>query len=104
MRLEGKMIFEIHYKGKNWVWREKRIQYRKAQTEVPEREINVRQNWSLGHTCPYTNDHHKYIGGSNMPTTDVIVMAVQYAKMRHIKPKGFMDTNEQGGSMLNNRS
>ena len=44
MRLEGKMIVEIHYKGNSLVWREQRIQDQKAQTKLPEREINVRQN------------------------------------------------------------
>ena len=44
MMLEGKMIAEIQYKGNNGVWRENRIQDQKAQIEVPEREINVREN------------------------------------------------------------
>ena len=36
--------------------------------------------------------------------TDVTVMVTQYEKRNHIKSKGVMATNEQGGSMLNNRS
>ena len=36
--------------------------------------------------------------------TDVTIMVAKYAKVRHIKSKGVMATNEQGGSMLNNRS
>ena len=32
------------------------------------------------------------------------IMVAQYAKRRHIKSKGALATNEQGGSMLNNRS
>ena len=35
---------------------------------------------------------------------DVTIMVAQYAKRRYIKSKGVMDTSEQGGSMLNNRS
>ena len=34
--------------------------------------------------------------------TDVTIMVTQYEKRFHIKSKGFMATNEQGGSMLNN--
>ena len=80
MRLEGKMIYEIHYKIKNWVWREQRIQDRKARTKVPEREINVRKNWSLGHTSPSTKHRHKYIDRSNICITDKTIMVAQYAK------------------------
>ena len=80
MRLEGKTIVEIHYKGNNWVWRENRIQDKEARTKVPEREINVRQNWSLGHTSPYTNHRHKDIGGSNICITDETMMVAQYEK------------------------
>ena len=36
--------------------------------------------------------------------TDATMMVTQYAKRCHIKYKGVMATNEQGGSMLNNRS
>ena len=104
MRLEYKMITKIHYKGNNWVWREQRILDRKAQTEVPKREINVRKKWSLGHTSPYKNHHHKDTYVSNICITDEIIMATQYEKRHHIKSKGGMATNEQGGSMLNNRS
>ena len=46
--------------------------------------------------------HHKDIGGSNICITDETIMVAQYAKGRHIKSKGFMATNEQGGSILNN--
>ena len=56
----------------------------------------------MGHICPYTNDHHKDTCGSNMCITDVTIMAVQYAKRIHIKSKGVMATNEQGGSLVNN--
>ena len=80
MRLEGKMIYEIHYKGNNWVWREQRIQDWKDQTKVPKREINVIQNWSLGHTNPYTKHRHKYIGGSNICIIDETIMVSQYEK------------------------
>ena len=104
MRLEGKKIVEIHYKGKSWVWREQRIQDQKARTKVLEREINVRQNWSLGHTSPYTNHCHKDTGGSNICMNDETIMVTQYAKRRHIKYKGVMATNEEGGSMLHNWS
>ena len=38
--------------------------------------------------------------GSNMCITVVAIMVSQYVKMFHIKSKGFMATNEQGGSML----
>ena len=38
MRLEGKTIAEIHYKGNSRVWREQRIQDQKARTKVPERD------------------------------------------------------------------
>ena len=43
----------------------------------------------------------KIQGGSNMCITNVTIMVTQNAKMRHIKSKGFMATNEQCGSMLN---
>ena len=76
----------------------------KAWTYVPEREINVRQDWSMGFTSPYKNDHHKDTGRSKMCITDVTIMVTQYEKRCHIKSKGFMATNEQGGSMLDNRS
>ena len=69
--------------------------------EVPEREINGRQNWSLENTCPYKNDHHKYTGGSNMCITYVTIMVTQYEKRSHVRFRGVMDTNEQHGSMLN---
>ena len=62
------------------------------------------KNLSTGHTCPYTNDHHKYTGESNMCITDVTIMVAQYAKRNPIKYKGVMDTSGQGRSMLNNRS
>ena len=58
----------------------------------------------MGHTCPYKNDFHKYIGGSNMCITDVTIMVAQYAKCCHIQSEVVMTTNEQGGSMLNNQS
>ena len=61
------------------------------------------ENLSLGHTSPYTKHHHKYTGGSNICIIDETIMVAQYAKRRHIKSKGVMATNEQGGSMLNNR-
>ena len=64
----------------------------------------TRTNLSLGHTSPYTKHFHKDIGGSNICVTDETIMFCQYAKRRHIKSKGAMATNEQGGSMLNNRS
>ena len=48
--------------------------------------------------------HHKDIGRSNICITDETIMFTQYAKRRHIKSKGFMPKNEQGGSMLNNQS
>ena len=99
MRLEGKAISEIHYKGNIWVWREQRIQDQKAQTKVLEREINVRQNWSLGHTSPYRKHRHKDTGISNICITDETIIVAQYVKGFHIKSKGFMATNEQGGSM-----
>ena len=35
-----------------------------------------------------------------MCITDATIMVTQYAKRSHIKSKGVMDTNEQGGSML----
>ena len=98
------MVNEIHYKWNNWVWREQRIQDRKDWKEVPEREINVRQNLSLGHTVPYTNNPHKDIGGSNMFINNVTIMVAKYAKRHHIKYKWFMATSEQGGSILNNRT
>ena len=37
-----------------------------------------------------------------MCITDETIMVVQYEKRHHIKSKGVMATNEQGGSMLNN--
>ena len=104
MSIEGNMIVEIHYKRNNWVWREHRIQDWKARTKVPEREINVRKNWSLGHTSPYTNHFHKDTSRSNICITDDTIMVAQYAKRCHIKSKGFMATNEQGGSILDNQS
>ena len=104
MRLEDKMVDEIHYKWNNSVWREQRIQDRKGWKEVPKREINVRQNLSLGHTVPYTNNSHKDTGRSNMFITNVTIMVAKYEKRHHIKSKGFMATSEQGGSILNNRS
>ena len=58
----------------------------------------------MGHTSPYTNHRHKNTGGSNICITEETIIVAQYAKMRHIKPKGVMATNEQGGSMLNNQS
>ena len=76
----------------------------KTRTKVPEIEINVRQNLSLGHTSPYTKHRHKYTGRSNMCITDETIMVTQYEKRHHIKYKGVMATNKQGGSMLNNRS
>ena len=76
----------------------------KVRTEVPEREINVRQSWYLEPTCRYKNDLHKDTGGSNICIADVTIMVSQYAKRLHIKSKGDMATNEQGGSMLNNQS
>ena len=54
----------------------------------------------MGHTNPYTNDHHKYIGRSNMGITFLTIMVTQYKKIRHMKSKGVMATNGQGGSML----
>ena len=75
---------------KKWVWGEHRIQNRKAWIKVLEREINVRKNWSLGHTSPYTKHHHKYTGGSNICITDETIMVTQYEKRRHIKSKGVM--------------
>ena len=39
-----------------------------------------------------------------MCITDVTITVTQYAKGHHIKSKGVMATNEQGGSMLNNIS
>ena len=57
----------------------------------------------MEHIHRYTNDRHKYIEGSNICITDSNIMVAQYGKMRHIKSKGVMATNEQGGSMLNNR-
>ena len=104
MILGAKMISKIHYKGNNCVWRDQRSKYRKARTKVPEREINVIQNWSLGHTIPYTNHCHKDIGRSNICKSDVTIMVAQYEKGHHIKYKGAMATNEQGGSMINNQS
>ena len=62
------------------------------------------KNWSLGHTSPYKNHHHKDTGGSNICMTDETIMVTQYAKRHHIKSKGAMATNEQGGSILDNRS
>ena len=88
------MIAEMHYKGKNWVWREQRIQDQKDRTKVPEREINVKQNWSLGHTNPYTNHRHKDRVISNVCMTDETIMVAQYTKRSHIKSKGVMATNE----------
>ena len=103
MRLEEKTIAKIHYKGNNWVWREQRVQDQKAQTKVLEREINVRKKWSLWHESPYTKHHHKDIGGSNICITDETTMVTQYAKMSPIKSEGAMVTNEQGGSILDNK-
>ena len=98
------MIAEIHYKGNSWVWREQIIQDQKSWTKVPEREINVRQKWSLGHKSSYTNHHHKDTGRSNICITNETSMVIQYAKRHHIKSKGAMATNEQGGSILENWS
>ena len=56
----------------------------------------------MGHTSAYKKDRHKDIGGSNICITDETIMVTQYAKRRHVKSKGVMATNEQGGSMLNN--
>ena len=78
------------------------MQDQKARTKVPKREINVRKTRSLGHTSPYTKNHHKYTGGSNICITDETIMVAQYAKRRHIKSKGVVATNEEGGSILNN--
>ena len=58
----------------------------------------------MGHTSPYTNHFHKDTGGSNICITDETIMVAQYGKMSQIKSKGIMATNEQGGSILNNRS
>ena len=76
----------------------------KTRTKVPKIEINVRQNLSLGHTSPYTKHCHKDTGRSNICITDETIMVAQYEKRCHIKSKGVMATNEQGGSILNNRS
>ena len=76
----------------------------KTRTKVPEIEINVRQNLSLGHTSPYTKHCHKDTGGSNICITDETIIFAQYAKRCHVKSKGVMATNEQGGSILDNRS
>ena len=46
----------------------------------------------------------KIQGESNMCITNVTIMATKYAKIRHMKSKGVMATNEQRGCMLNNRS
>ena len=62
------------------------------------------ENGSLEHTRPYTKHRHKDKGGSNICITDETIMVAQYAKRHHIKYKGVMATNEQGGSMLNNQS
>ena len=78
------------------------MQDQKAQTKVTEKEINVRQNWSLVHTSPYTKHCHKYTSGSNICITDETIMVTQYAKRLHIESKKVMATNEQGESMLNN--
>ena len=71
-------------------------------TKGTEREINVRQFdvWDI-------HIHIQIIaikikGISNMRINDVTIMDAQYAKMRHVKSKGVMATNEQRGSMLNN--
>ena len=37
-----------------------------------------------------------------MCITNVTIMVTQYAKKCHIKSKGVMATNEQGGSILDN--
>ena len=50
MRLEGKMIAEIHYKKETFeTRRDGRIQDQNARTMVPEREINVRKTdlWDI---------------------------------------------------------
>ena len=62
------------------------------------------KNWFLGYTSPYTNHCHKDIGGSNICISDWTIMVAQYEKRHHIKYKGAMATNEQGGSMLHNWS
>ena len=72
---------------------------------MKEREINFRRKKDL----LYIHLHVQMIsikiqGGSNMCITDVTIMSAQYAKGCHVKSKGVMATNEQGGPMLNNRS
>ena len=49
----------------------------KGSSKVPEREINVRKNRSLGHTSPYTKHRHKDMGRSNICITDETIMVAQ---------------------------
>ena len=91
MRLEGKMIVEIDYKNETTKYGESNESNIKG--SKPEREINVRQNWYLGHIGPYTNDLHKFIGRSDIYIVDVTILVAQYAKMHHIKSKGVMVTS-----------
>ena len=83
--------------------RDQRIQDQKARTKVPVREINVRKT-DLWNIHIHIQHRHKDTGGSNICITDETIMVTQYAKRIHIKSKGVMATNEQGGSILNNRS
>ena len=53
---------------------------------------------------PYTKYRYKDTGGSKICITDETIMVAQNAKRCHIKSKGVMATNEQGGSILDNRS
>ena len=71
--------------------------------KVPEREINVRKT-DLWNIHVHIQNIAIKIGGPNICITDETIMVAQYAKRRHIKSKGAMATNEQGGAMLNNRS
>ena len=71
--------------------------------KVPLREINVRKT-DLWDIHVHIQNIAIKIGGSNICINDETIMVAQYEKRRHIKSKGAMATNEQGGSMLNNRS
>ena len=44
------------------------------------------------------------LGIFNGCITDVTIMVAQYAKSFHVESKGVMAANEQGGSVLKNRS
>ena len=69
--------------------------------KVPVREINVRKT-NLWDIHVHIQNIAINIDRSNICITDETIMVTQYAKKRHIKSKGAMATNEQGGSILEN--